>query len=390
MALHLKEYQKRFSGSFHFYGNASHAFYDILIWLQEKRPKLNPNVVLPVFIPAKLYRLVLAAGYEPRFYDITLDCGLNREQVLNQIDEQTQALFCIHYFGIPAPVQDFREVTRNNNVYLIEDCAHTINSRWKGRELGTIGDCALFSSRKMLQLPAGGLLAFNTQPWAFEPTYKKRVRSIYTACKGIRMRMKTLYFHLTGGYDPLNMAWIPRTGYINFSEEHRFNIKKMSWLNEIYTHLTDLDKIAGKRRENFEYVLNGIRDLSFLRPVGGLQENERFCKTASTLGLREGVTPYSFPVLVPPGTREIIRNRLRENGIGCGAGWPESPFGHTEFERATELSERLLELPIHQGMAKAQLRRMLQCLKDCDERIVGSKVNEDFNHKKSNSKLEVV
>ncbi|MBD3615433.1 MAG: DegT/DnrJ/EryC1/StrS family aminotransferase [Gracilimonas sp.] len=386
----MNEYKERFEGDLYFYGNASHGLYDVLVWLQKHNTKATPNIVLPIFIPAKLFRLVLAAGYEPRFYDIRLDCSVDPRQIEEKTDQNTQAIMAIHYFGIPSPVNDLRDISNRKNIYLIEDCAHTINSQWENKELGTIGDCALFSSRKMLQLPAGGFLALNKQPWPFEPSYRKRVRSIYTACKGIRMRLKPIYSHLTKAQDPLRLARIPSTGYINFSEEHRFSIKKISWLNHFYIRNVDLDKVANTRRDNYEYVLNGITGHTSIHPVGGFTKNRFLVQTGQKLSLKEGITPYSFPILAPRGTRNSLRKILYENGIGCGAGWPEAPFGHKNFEHTLELSERLLELPIHQGMTRLQLNKIIETVREFKGQTSESQVKKADLQETRRSKLEVV
>lgn len=368
MALSFNEYQDRLTGELFFYGNASHGLYDVLVWLQNKRPKANPNIVMPIYIPAKLYRTVLAAGYNVRFYDVLPDCTLDPNHVKNLIDEYTQAVFCVHYFGIPSPVLELKRYTEVNNVFLIEDCAHTINSQWNGRELGTIGDCAIFSGRKMLQLPAGGFLTLNKKPWNFTPTYENRVRSIFTACKLTRMRCKSLYFQISRGYDPLSLAWIPSTGYIRFSEDHKIKTKQISRLNELYTYSIDLEKVVNQRRSNYEFVYNSIRDLETIKPVSSFRENNgMFSKVGNSYQLRKGITPYSLPVLTPLGSRKTIQALLCENGIGCGAGWPEAPFGIKNFPQAAEFSRTLLELPIHQGISKYQLKRMVHWLRFFDE-----------------------
>lgn len=386
MALDFKEYRERLNGDLFFYGNASHGFYDVLVWLQKNRPKANPNIVMPIFIPAKLYRTVLAAGYKVRFYDVLPNCTMDAEVVKDLMDEQTQAVFCVHYFGIPSPVHELKRYTEINKVFLIEDCAHTWASRWKGHELGNIGDCAIFSGRKMLQLPAGGFLSLNKKPWNFTPTYKQRVRSIFTACKLTRLRCKSLYFNLTRGYDPLDLAWIPSTGYIRFSEDHRIHTRKISWLNKFYTYSIDLEKVLRKRRANYEFVYNGIKDLATIKPVSRYRgEDGIIFKPGDSYQLQRGIAPYSLPVLTPLGSRENVRVLLRDHGIGCGAGWPEAPFGIQGYPQAAEFSRILLELPIHHDMSKFQLRRMVRCL-----RLFDSKKQEVFDStNKYQRKLEV-
>lgn len=385
MAFKFDKYKQRFPGEIFYYGNASHGFFDTLIWLQENRPKARPNIVMPVYIPAKLYRYVLAAGYEPVFYDINRNCGFDPEEVARFIDDQTQAVLAVHYFGIPCPVQKLKTFTKAAGVFLIEDCVHTLNSRDDESLLGTMGDCAMFSARKMLQLPSGGFLILNNPGHCrgeFQPSYKKRVRSIYSGYYLLTSRTKYVYYNLTKGYDPLKLAWIPGTGYIDFSEEQQVTTKKMSYLTKKYLTTIDIEKVTNRRRFNFNYLLSHVKMMEFLQPV----YPEKFYLESKTANgkkfqLNEGITPYSFPLLTPSGTRSVLRQLLCDVGVGCGAGWPETPFHHDEFTYTKMLSDRLLEIPIHQGITVHQLNRVVDCLKGYElkiksELLLGKQKNE--------------
>jgi perosamine synthetase len=347
MGLQFSDYMKRFAGKPVFYGNATHAFRDVMVWLNLHLPKKEPNIIMPEYIPAKLYRIVLAAGYTPRFYEIYGNCEFDLDEIKSLIDEKSQAIFVVHYFGLPSRVMDVKGLAAQAGVYVIEDCAHTVCSQSDGRELGTIGDCSIFSMRKMLLTPEGGFLVLNKCEWDFEPSYSKRVSSLYTVCGLLRTRAKRGYLFLTGGRDPIHLARLPNTGYIDLSEKQHVNVKRVSFLTEEYTKHVDLEKIVAMRRRNYRHLSENVADLSYVQPL---------CRE-----LPEGCTPYSFPVRISGGGRDKLRTQLLEMGISCGAGWPESPF-EARFTRTAELSTELLELPIHQGISHAQLTRMLECL----------------------------
>ena len=347
MGLHFEEYVKRFPGKVYLYGNATHALKDVLVWLREHVPKKQPNIIMPEYIPAKLYRTVIAAGYTPRFYEVYGNCEYDLEEIGSLIDEQSLALFVVHYFGLPSNIDDLRRLATAAGVYLIEDCAHTISSQSHGRELGTVGDCAIFSVRKMLLSPEGGFLVLNKQDWDFAPSYEKRVSSAFSICGLLKMRGKRTYFFLTRGRDPVLLARLPRTGYIDLSEKQHINVKNVSRVTEEYTRHIDLDKVVAKRRNNYKYLLENVKGFQFLRPLRP--------------DMPEGCTPYSFPVSTSNGVRDRLRTKLLQIGISCGAGWPESPF-EARFTRTAELSKQLLELPIHQGINRFQLDRVVECL----------------------------
>ena len=359
MTIHLNEYLKQFNGETHFYGNASHAFYDIMMWLQKNRPKKKPNIVMPVYIPAKLYRFILAAGYEPKFYDVPTDLNIDLKEISGLIDDQTQAVFAVHFFGVPVDLEPLKKMTEQADVFLIEDCAHTLNSTYKGKLLGTTGDCTLFSTRKMLQLHCGGILVLKTKPWDFKPSRNVRVRSPFTLYHYAGSRIKYAVNNLLKTYSPFKKSEIPYNGYIDFSEEHVVRVKHMDFFFRWYNNIPDLHKMADNRREKFLYLLNGIKDLDAFYPMG----MERYVKREKTgrYSLNKGFVPFSMPILTPPGSRNQVQQALCDAGVLCFVGWPEAPFGLKGFKGADELKERLLELPVHQFMDSHHLKLIVDC-----------------------------
>lgn len=358
--LSLDEYLGQFKGRSFFYGNASHAFYDVMVWLQRNRPKKKPNIIMPVYIPAKLYRFVLAAGYEPKFYDVPTDLNIDPEEISGLIDDQTQAVFAVHFFGVPVDLKPLKKITTKADVYLIEDCAHSMNGSYKGIQLGSTGDCTLFSTRKMMQFHCGGILVLNSQPWDFEPSEKKRVPSLFTAYHLVGSRVKFTVNNLLKGYSPFRSSSLPYNGYIDLSENHVVHVKMMDRFTKLYSSLLDLDKLVNKRRENFLYLLNGIKDHSFIQPLG----LERYAEKEKTnlYSLNKGFSPFSMPVLTPRGSRDRIQQALFDSGMVCFIGWPEAPFGKKGFEQAEILQNCLLELPIHKYIDQTQLKSMVDCL----------------------------
>jgi dTDP-4-amino-4,6-dideoxygalactose transaminase len=81
-----------------------------------------------------------------------------------------------------------------------------------------------------------------------------------------------------------------------------------------------------------------------------------------TYHLREGIIPHSFPVLVPEESRDLLAKLLRQVGIGCTLPYSEAPIKSRSQDQTGELSERLLEIPVHQGINRRQLERAMQCL----------------------------
>jgi dTDP-4-amino-4,6-dideoxygalactose transaminase len=335
-----------------YYGNASHGLFDVLTWLAGSGGAGNgrgrPNVVMPGYIPAKLYRTALAAGFTPRFYDLDSGCRFDPAEIEALVDGHTRAVFVVHYFGLPAAADEVRPMATARGLWLIEDCALTLPTRIGGRDLGRVGDCALFSPRKMLLLPEGGILTLNRPAEGFRPSYHGRVRSAYTAWNLLKTRGKRLYLTLTGGRDPWGVVRCPATGYINLDEDQRVRVRAMSHLTRTVAGVVDVDRVAARRRANYAELLAGIGGMPGVEPLRP--------------GLPAGCVPYSLPLRVSTDQRDRMRQHLlRRAGVGCGAGWPESPFGRP-LAGVRDLAARVLELPVHHLLGPSQPARILDAL----------------------------
>ena len=81
------------------------------------------------------------------------------------ITERTKAIVVVHYAGVACDMDRFVEICKKYNLYLIEDAAQAIESYYKGRPLGTIGDLGTFSfhETKNITCGEGGLLGVNNE-----------------------------------------------------------------------------------------------------------------------------------------------------------------------------------------------------------------------------------
>ncbi|MFU8861993.1 MAG: DegT/DnrJ/EryC1/StrS family aminotransferase [Cyclonatronaceae bacterium] len=368
----MKSFLKKFKTKPINYGNAGHAFYDTMKWVQENRPKTTPNIIMPSYIPGKLYRFVMAAGYEAKFYDVTTQLDFSIDEIRGLIDDQTQMVFAVHFFGIPVDLASLKKLTEELDVFLMEDCSHTLNSHLNGKTLGTTGDFTIFSTRKMLQFHCGGFLMLNKKPWHFRPSKTTKVSSLFTGYHLLGSRVKYYLNYLTRGKNVFQKNNLPETGYIDFDEEQTVTVKRMDRLLNWYYPKVNLENITRKRRENLCYLWNHIHDLESFSPIGlerlsTLKTESRNSSTEDTsiqqtFQLIDGYVPFSLPILTPPDSRSYIQKQLLNHGITCYIGWTEAPFGMDGFPETEQLQMRLLELPIHQFINQYQLKKMAACI----------------------------
>ena len=90
---------------------------------------------------------------------------LDPKSVEAKITDRTKAILVVHLTGGPADMDAIMDIARRHNLRVIEDCAQSYLTEYKGRLCGTIGDIGCFSLNDFKQITAGdgGLLLMNDE-----------------------------------------------------------------------------------------------------------------------------------------------------------------------------------------------------------------------------------
>lgn len=103
--------------------------------------------------------VIKMVGAEPVFADIEMTGCIDPVSAAELIDDRTKALLVVHYGGCPCDMDALREVA--GPLPIIEDCAHALGARYKGRYVGSEGiGCFSFQAIKQLTTIDGGVLVF--------------------------------------------------------------------------------------------------------------------------------------------------------------------------------------------------------------------------------------
>jgi len=101
---------------------------------------------------------VAAIGFNciPRFVDVKYDTYLmDPAEVEKAVTKHTKALIVTNLWGLCAELDKIRAICRKHNIFMIEDCAHVIGSRWKNKHAGTYGDIGVFSFQQTKHISTG-------------------------------------------------------------------------------------------------------------------------------------------------------------------------------------------------------------------------------------------
>ncbi len=141
--------------------------------------KEDNEVLLQAFTCNAAVNPILWVGLKPVFIDVNENTfNIDIEDLKRKIGPQSKVVIVQHTFGLPAEMDEVLEICRQNNLILIEDCAHSLGADYKGRKIGTFGKVAFFSfSRdKVISSVYGGMAVTNDDKLAKKiKEYQKRV-----------------------------------------------------------------------------------------------------------------------------------------------------------------------------------------------------------------------
>lgn len=142
--------------------------YAIYLALKLAGVSYGDKVLTNAFTLAPVPGAIDNAGGQPVFVDIddNLCADLNHLEQLMQ--ESTAKVFLMsHMRGHLADMDRVSQLCDSYEITLIEDCAHTMGARWKGKLSGSFGELACFSTQtyKHMNSGEGGLLTTNNPKW---------------------------------------------------------------------------------------------------------------------------------------------------------------------------------------------------------------------------------
>src|SRR5207248_9674519 len=88
------------------------------------------------------------------------------ETVAQVIRKNTKAIIAVHLAGWPCDMDSIMALARQHQLKVIEDCAQAIGAQYRGKPVGSFGDCAVFSfcQDKIISTGGeGGMLVTNDQ-----------------------------------------------------------------------------------------------------------------------------------------------------------------------------------------------------------------------------------
>jgi dTDP-4-amino-4,6-dideoxygalactose transaminase len=300
------------------------------------------EVIVPSFTFVSTVNAFVLRGARPIFIDIRPDTlNLDETQLERLITPRTKAIVPVHYAGVGCEMDAIMEVAKRYNIAVVEDNAHGLFGKYKGKYLGTFGCLATlsFHETKNFTCGEGGALLIN------DPQYIER-------------------------------AEIIREKGTNRSRFFRGEVDKYTWVDIgssylpsdilaafLYAQLEAREEIQVKRRRIWEYYYEHLRDWA--------QEH----------GVRLPIVPadceqsyHMFYLLMPDlKARTRLISHLKERGILSVFHYLPlhlSPMGKRfggkpgDCPVTEDISNRLVRLPFYNDLTYEDQDQVIQAIRE--------------------------
>ncbi|HQP31638.1 MAG TPA: DegT/DnrJ/EryC1/StrS family aminotransferase [Deltaproteobacteria bacterium] len=290
------------------------------------------EVITPSMTFASTVNQIVLAGARPVFVDCDYDTLMPQASVYAKaITKRTKAIIPVHFAGAPADLDAIEDAA--GTIPVIEDAAHAIDTRYKGRHIGG-KNTAIFSFHpiKNITTGEGGMVTGNDE--------------------ALMRRLRLLKFH---GIE--RDAW-KRYGkgsdpsYDIIEPGFKYNMTDI----QAALGLVQMKKIAAITRRRSEIAgayLEGLKGIGLDLPGVPAYEHQH--------------SWHLFVVKVRALERPEFMAALAEANIGYGMHFPachtlsyiKKLYGAATLPVTEEVAGRIISLPIHPGMDDDQVNRVI-------------------------------
>ncbi len=270
--------------------------------------------------------------------DVRPDNGnIDVRKLESYITDKTVAIIPIDYAGNPAEMDEINVIAKKHGLYVVQDTAQSIGSKYKGKFTGNHADVGTFSfhGTKNMTTGEGGAFVTNNDEIA------ERVRIM-------REKGTDKYSFLTDNVT---------RGYYQYVDKGNSYVQSNINGAMGITQLARLDAMNAQRRAIAEFYLSelkGIDGLDFIKITEGAEHNW-----------------HLFGLLVPPDKRFWIMDALRQEGIMANVHYTPlhqnkyyAHLGNDEdFPGSMAFYNRLLRIPIYPSLSKEDQQKVVDAVK---------------------------
>ncbi len=271
---------------------------------------------------------IIHAGGIPVLADCKRDSfNIDPSEVEKKIGPRTKGILVVHFAGRPCDMDEIMDLARRYDLFVVEDCAHAIETSYKGVDAGCFGDvgCFSFYVTKNITTGEGGIIVTDNDK--------------------IAERVKMLALH---GMSKDAWGRFSDEGYKHYEVIHAgFKYNMMDIQAAIGLHqLKKIEKFRARRKEIWQIYNDSFRDLPVFLPPDPQRNTEHSYHLYTPLIDTERLGK----------TRDWVLHALTMENIGVGVhylpvhyhSFYKKTFGlkKGDFPNAEWVGDRTLSLPL--------------------------------------------
>lgn len=302
----------------------------LLLLLQAIQPQ---TIWLPSYLcPTILAPLDIFKEVSLKFYSVNAQLKIDHFDWLNQINSNDMVLI-IDYFGFFHDTKLLQEI-KSAKAIIIEDASQALLSDLSQ----SIADFIIYSPRKFIGVPDGGLIDNRTQMNLSEPEVPPPIEWWMKAFRASQLRRE------------FDLTLTKNNWYEIFQQSEALmpvGLYKMSEVSKyILNFHFDYKAIMNHRRKNFLYLLSQFKDIAIFPE------------------LYDGVTPLGFPIVIK--NRPRVLNEFYKHRIYPPIHWNLKNRVPEGYRESNDLSETILTLPCDQRYSLNDMRIMVEVFQSID------------------------
>ncbi len=296
--------------------------------------------------------VIIHCGAKPVFADVDLTTwNINPEEVEKKITKKTKAILPVHLHGRPVNMDAILKIAQKNNLYVVSDAAHAVETKYQGKHVGNIGDIAVFSFyvTKNVATGEGGMITTNNQKWA----NRMRVLRLHGLSLDAYKRYSVKHFTLYEAVEP---------GF-------KYNLTDLA--SSIGIHqLARVEQNLKNRKQIWQKYMKAFKNNPLLSLPAPIEKN-----------VRHGM--HLFAILLNLEKLKVERNEfvdlLIRQYIGSGVHFScihlhdyyKKTFGYKkgDFPNAEFLGERIVSLPLGANLTKKDINDVIKAVNNALDKI---------------------
>ncbi|MBT9314592.1 DegT/DnrJ/EryC1/StrS family aminotransferase [Leptothoe spongobia] len=341
----------QFENDFKAYKNASYAVAlnscTAALHLSMLASELDPGdevITTPLTFCATV-NTIIHAGAKPVLADVDpMTMNIDPAQVEAKITPKTKAIIAVHFAGRSCDMDALCLIAKRHNLKLIEDCAHAIETEYKGRKAGTLGDfgCFSFYVTKNIVTGEGGMVLCREESDAS----RIKVLALHGMSKDAWKRF---------GDDGYKHYYVTECGF-------KYNMMDLQGAIGLH-QLKRVDKYWYRRQEIWHRYNDAFADWPIGLPASP-EMNTRHAYHLYTVLIDEAKVGLS---------RDEFLNRMTAENIGVGVHYlsiPEHPYYQQKFgwdiskyPVATKIGRQTVSLPLSAKLTESDVEDVIKAVK---------------------------